>query len=41
MDNELISLKLRRDKTFKLKEAMRYELLTGKTRLAKFDLIHD
>lgn len=41
MDNELISLKLRRDKTFKLKEAMMYELLTGKTRLAKLDLIHD
>lgn len=41
MDKELIYLKFRRDKTFKLKEAMMYELLTGKTRLAKLDLIHD
>ena len=41
MDKELISLKLRRDKTAKLKEAMMHELLSGKTRLAKSDLIHD
>lgn len=41
MDKELISIKLRRDKTAKLKEAMMHELLSGKTRLAKSDLIHD
>ena len=33
IDKELTSIKLRRDKTFNLKQAMMYELLTGKTRI--------
>lgn len=41
IDKELIFIKLRRDKTFKLKQAMMHELLSGKTRLAKSDSIHD